>query len=120
MEYRRRRYFHFQNVPRAAHSKYSIIPSLSTLEALNNGTKIGKLPLLTFSIFLLEHVNILLPLCGTSDRPCHAVRGPLSHARTLEGRRHQAISVGYRGRLERPCQHFTQVCESPDGQKWLL
>jgi hypothetical protein len=33
--------------------------------ALYNGYEIGKLPLRTFSTFLLEHVNILLPLCGT-------------------------------------------------------
>jgi hypothetical protein len=88
--------------------------------ALYNGYEIGKLPLRTFSTFLLEHVNILLPLCGTSIRPCHAVLRPLSHARMLEGRRHQAVSVGHRGRHERPCQALTQVRESPDGQRWLM
>jgi hypothetical protein len=34
--------------------------------ALYNGYEIGKLPLRTFSTFLLGHVNILLPLYGTS------------------------------------------------------
>jgi len=81
MEYRRRRHI---RIPRATiHSKH--YPSeLSPLIT----DKIGKLPLCIFSIFLLEHVTtILLPLRGTSNRPCHVVRGPLSHARTLEGRR---------------------------------
>jgi len=32
------------------------------------------LPPRTVSIFLLERVNILLPLRGNSNRPCHAVR----------------------------------------------
>jgi hypothetical protein len=74
----------------------------SASEPFYNGHEIGNLPLRTFSIFLLEHVNILLPLCGTPNRPGHAVRRPLSQARTLEGRTYQAISVGHRGRLERP------------------
>ena len=30
-----------------------------------------------FSIFLFKTINIVLPLCGTSNRPCHAVREPL-------------------------------------------
>jgi hypothetical protein len=81
-------------------SKYSL-PSFG-FEALYNDELVGKLPLLTFSVFLPEHVNILLPLCRTSNRPCRAVRRPLSHARTLEGRTHQAVFVGDRGRHERP------------------
>jgi hypothetical protein len=114
MEYRRRRYFHFQHIPQVTHSKYY------RFGAHYNGHEIGKLPLRTFSTFLLEHVNILLPPCRTSIRPRHAVRGPLSHARTLEGRIHRAVSVGHRGRHERPHQALTQVCESPDGQRWLM
>jgi hypothetical protein len=80
----------------------TVIISISGFGALYNGHEIGKPPLLTFSIFLLEHVHILLPMCGASNRPCHAVRRPLSHARTLEGRIHQAVSVGHRGGHERP------------------
>ena len=46
----------------------------------------------TFSIFLLNLVNILLPLSGTYSRPYRAVGGPRSLfcTRTLEGRIHQA------------------------------
>ena len=62
---------------------------------------IGKLSPCTSSIFLLEHVDILLPLYGTSNRPCHAAHRPLSHARTLEGERLQAVSFGHHGRHER-------------------
>jgi hypothetical protein len=66
------------------------------------------LKLLTVSISIhfpprTRYSNILLLLCGTSNRPCHApVRRPLSHARALEGRTYQAVSVGHRGRHERP------------------
>jgi hypothetical protein len=46
-----------------------------------SGHETGKLPLRTFSIYVLDHINILLPLCGTSNRP-------LSYRRMLEGRIH--------------------------------
>jgi hypothetical protein len=101
MKYRRRRCFYFQQIPQATHSKYPL-PSFGLGSPLYRTTKIGKLFLRTFAIFLLENVDILLPLWGTFNRLCHAVRGPLSHTQTLEGRGHQAVSVGHRGRHERP------------------
>lgn len=56
----------------------SVLSLLTSEPFMINET--GKLSPRTFSIFLLEDVNILLPLCGTSNRPCHAICGYLSYA----------------------------------------
>ena len=79
------------------------IPSPLSAPELFITDEIGQLPLLTFSIYLLvlEHVNIIL-LMRNFQSTFHAVRGPLSHTRTLEGRTHQAVSVGHCCRHERP------------------
>ena len=87
--------------------------------ALSNTPQIGRLPLRIFAVSLLLHTSIF-PLCGTSNRPCRTIRRPLSHARTLEGKTHQAVSIRHRSRHEGPRQAVTQVRESPGGQRWLM
>ena len=56
------------------------IPSPLSASELFITDELGQAPRLIFSIFLLEHANILLPLCRTSYRPRHAVHGPFSHS----------------------------------------
>jgi len=91
-------------------------------------TVVGDTFISNTSLKLLIVYMYSLPLFGfgalydgrTSNRPCHAVHGPLSQSRTLEGRTHRAVSVGHRGRHESRRQALTGVCESPDGQIWLM
>jgi hypothetical protein len=97
MECCRRQYFHFQHIPQhtLSDSEYPL-PSFG-FGTLYNGRNRASTSAHLLSIFLLEHANILLPLCRTSNRPCHAVHGPFSHSRTpLEGRTHHAVYVGHR------------------------
>ena len=85
----------------ASHSKYPC--PLSALEPLYQLTR--EITLRILSIFLLEHITVMsyFPCVELPTDPAmRFCRGSLSHARTLEGRAHQAVSVGHRGGHERP------------------
>ena len=116
MECRRRRHFCFPHRPQITHRKHSFFPSQHSPFHIDI---LGELPLCTFSNFF-KHDVILLPLRRTSIRPRHAFLRPVSHTRTLEGRRHRAVSVRHCCRQEGPRQALTQIRESSDGQRWFM
>jgi Sister chromatid cohesion protein Dcc1 len=121
MEYRRRRYFHFQHIPQPTHSRYPV-PSFG-FGALYNDHEIGKLPLRTCSVFLLEHVTVISYFACAELPTDPAMRfADLFLTRKLWKAEHIKPYLSDIAADTKDLDKLTQVCESPDGpgQRWLM
>jgi hypothetical protein len=111
---------HLQCDPTSEGGVHDKVECFGTLYSIIANDETRELTLRTFSIFLLKLVNILLPLSGTSNRPCRAVRGSRTSSSFLHANVGKSTHIklylsdsGHRNRHEGPRQAVTQVCESP-------